>query len=66
MDNEIIQLLSEEIRQTKDLTRAVQEETKEIRRIAEAAEKKADAAWELVIMTRNEMTKPFWKRMFGL
>jgi len=65
MDNRIIELLSEEIRETRQLTMAVREEAKELRLIAEAAQKKADAAWELVIMTREEMKKPFWKKWLG-
>ncbi len=65
MDLKIIELLSEEIRETRNLTLAVKEEVNELRRIATAAEKKAEAAWELVIITREELKKPFWKRWFG-
>lgn len=65
-DNIIIELISEEIRETKNLTKAVQEETLEIRKQADAAQRKADAAWELVTITRNEIAKPFWKRWFGI
>lgn len=70
-DSKLIELISEEIRQTRNLTLEVREETKEVRRLADAAEaeakaawKKAEAAWELVIMTREEAKKPFWKRWF--
>ncbi len=64
MDSRIIDLLSEEIRETKNLTLAVKEETVELRKLAQAAERKAEAAWELVIMIREEMKKSFWKRLF--
>lgn len=64
MDSKLIDLLSEEIRETKNLTLAVQEEVKRLERLAVAAEHKAEAAWELVIMTREEMKRPFWKRLF--
>lgn len=71
-DSRLIELISEEIRQTRNLTLEVREETKEVRRIADAAEKaahaamrKAEAAWELVIMTREESRRPFWKRWFS-
>jgi hypothetical protein len=58
-------ILSEEIRETRNLTIAVQEENKLTKELAIAATKKAHAAWELVVMTRNEIGKPFWKRWFG-
>jgi len=64
MDNRIIDLLSEEIRETRHLTMAVREETKELKILAEAAQRKADAAWELVVMTREDIRKPFWKKWF--
>ena len=69
MRDRLIELLSEEIRETKNLTKAViketaqiKNETDEIRRSANIAQQKADAAWELVIITREEMNRPFWKR----
>ncbi|MEQ8882032.1 MAG: hypothetical protein RLQ12_20505 [Cyclobacteriaceae bacterium] len=65
MDNKFIELLSEEIRETRNLTLAVEKETAELRKMADAAQRKADAAWELVIMTREEMKKPFWKRFWS-
>ena len=62
MDSELLKILSAELRETKNLVL-------ETRRIADAAEKKADAAWEeakqskkqsdaaweLVIMIRNQI-----------
>jgi hypothetical protein len=73
MGNKIIELLSEEIRETKKLIKEMKDMTFETRRIADAAEKKADAAWELVVITRNEsqirlgrLERPWWKRFLGL
>ena len=64
--------LNDDVRDIRALTIAVCEETKETKRIADAASKKADAAWELVVMTRNQITgelaymkKPIWKKWFG-
>jgi hypothetical protein len=64
MENRIIELLSEEIREIKNLTQAVKEEVNELRRLALAAEKKAEAAWELITLTREEAKLPFWKKWF--
>jgi len=65
MGNKLIELISEEIRETRNLTLAVEKETAELRKIADAAQRKADAAWELVIMTREEIKRPFWKRLLS-
>ncbi|MBV6639775.1 MAG: hypothetical protein KI791_03610 [Cyclobacteriaceae bacterium] len=65
MDNKFIELISEEIRETRNLTLAVEKETAELRKIADAAQRKADAAWELVIMTREEIKQPFWRRLLS-
>ncbi len=62
MRDRLIELLSEEIRETKNLTKAVIKETAEIRKSANAAQRSADAAWELIIITRKEMNRPFWKK----
>ncbi|MEM7551696.1 MAG: hypothetical protein AAF363_18575 [Bacteroidota bacterium] len=85
-DNRIIELLSEEIRETKNWVRNAERNGERLERIALAAEKnadaameqanaameeakssriKADAAWELVIMTKTQYEKPIWKRWFG-
>ncbi len=72
MDNDILKILSEELRETKTLVT-------ETRKIALAAEKtaieskrQADAAWELVIITRNQVLQeiahlklPWWKKLTG-
>jgi flagellar biosynthesis component FlhA len=61
----LLVILSEEIQKTRKLTLEVREENKLTKQIAEATSKKSDAAWELVVMTRNQWRKPFWKRWFG-
>jgi hypothetical protein len=76
MDTKLIELISEEIRETKKLILEVREDRKRLEELVLAAQetakdaaitakeagRKADAAWELVVMTREEMKKPFWKR----
>jgi hypothetical protein len=47
------------------MTFAIKEETLELPRMADAAQRKADAAWELVVITREDLKKPFWKKWFG-
>jgi hypothetical protein len=80
LDNKLLDLLSEEIRETKNLTVAVRDEVLEVRKLAEAAmitanaaweevgnsKRQVDAAWELVVLTRNEISRPLWKKWFGL
>ena len=76
MDSKIIELLSDGIIETRNLTIAVREQTekqvKELHALAEAAMKKAEASWELVVITRNQvqeeiayLKKPIWKKWFG-
>jgi hypothetical protein len=68
MDSKIIEILSEEIRVTRNLTLAVREETRALKEETKETKRKADAAWELVVMTREEMKqskKPLWRRWFG-
>lgn len=86
MDSELLRTLSEEIRETRNLiietikqTEETRKQTDEIRKQVELAKieasasvKKADAAWELVIMTRNQikeelayMRLPWWKKLVG-
>ena len=66
MDNEIIRLISEEIRETKNLTLAVRKEADEVRLLALEAKRQADASWALVILTRNDIYRPLLKRWFGV
>jgi predicted nucleic acid-binding Zn-ribbon protein len=79
MDSELLKILSEEIRETRNLTIETRKQVEETKRLADKAEKqadaamkKADAAWELVVMTRNQikeelayMRLPWWKKLVG-
>ncbi len=72
--------LNDEVRDIRELTIQVRKETEEVRKSTEAIKeetketrRKADAAWELVVMTREQMKeelaylmKPLWKKWFGL
>lgn len=73
MDNDLLKILSEELRETKRLAIAAEKTASSAEETAKAAMKKADAAWELVIITRNQATeelaylrKPLWKKWFGV
>ena len=80
MDNELIRIFSEELRETKKMvveTRriadAAWEEVATSKKQADAAMRKADAAWELVVITRNQVNEeiaylkqPWWKKVFGM
>lgn len=66
MDERIIEILSEEIRETRNLTLAVRDEVRIMKEDLKETKRKADAAWELVVMTKDQFSKPFWKRWFGL
>ncbi len=70
---DIVKILAEDIRETKKLTKEIAElsaETREMvleaRRSADAAVQRADAAWELVIITRNQITHPWYKKLLGM
>jgi hypothetical protein len=69
MDSKFIELLEKEIRETRNLTLAIEEETRRISQLVEAGHKDADAAWEVVTKTREEIESrrkmPFWKKIFG-
>lgn len=72
MDAELLKILSEELRETKNMVI-------ETRRMADAAMKqanaswsKAESAWEFVIMTRNQIQEdlqkvklPWWRKLLG-
>jgi len=71
--DDMLTILAEDVRETKLLTKAVRKETKVAQQIAEEAKRQADAAWELVVITRNEyrdfqqyMLRPWWKKLIGL
>lgn len=75
----LIELLSEEARQTKKLANAAEktalaaEKTAEAAaKTADAAMKRADAAWEIVMINRNQtqdtldrLNRPWWKKLLG-
>ena len=77
---EWLDALNDDVRDIRALTVAVREETrvlkeelKETKRIAEAVNNKADAAWEFIVITRNQvkeeltyLKKPIWKKWFGM
>ena len=72
--------LNDDVRDIRVLTIEVKKETELIRQEivllkedVKESKRKADAAWELVIMTREQMKeeltylkKPLWKKWFGL
>lgn len=71
MDNELIRIFSEELRETKKLVVETSRMADAAMKEADAAMKKADAAWELVIITRNQVKEeiaylklPLWKKIF--
>ncbi len=72
MDNELIKIFSEELRETKKLVAETMRMADAATKQADAAMSKADAAWELVVITRNQVQEeishlklPWWKKVFG-
>lgn len=70
---DIMKILAEDIRETKKLTKEIIELTTETRKMvieasrsADAAVQRADAAWELVVITRNEINRPWYRKLLGL
>jgi hypothetical protein len=68
----LIELLSEEARQTKRLANAAEKTALAAGKTADAAMKRADAAWEIVMITRNQtqdtldrLNRPWWKKLLG-
>ena len=73
MDNDLLKILSEEVRETRRLANAAWAGVEEMRKDnavfreeLKANQKKADAAWELVVMTRNQINRPWLKKILGL
>jgi hypothetical protein len=62
----LFEAISEEIRETKRLANAAWAGVEELRKQTQILERKADAAWELVVLTRNQINRPWWKRMLGI
>jgi hypothetical protein len=79
MDADLLKILSEELRETRNMVLETRRMADEAQRKADAAQqtanasvRKADAAWEFVIMTRNQiqeelryMKLPWWKKLVG-
>jgi len=72
MNNDLIRIFSEELRETKKLVLETRRLADAATKQADAAVQKADAAWELVVITRNQvkeelahMKLPWWKEVFG-
>jgi len=68
----LIELFSEEARQTKKLANAAEKTALAAEKTADAAMKRADAAWEIVMITRNQtqdtldrLNRPWWKKLLG-
>lgn len=55
MDNELIRIFSEELRDTKKLVAETRRLAGAASKQADAAVRKANAAWELVVITRNQV-----------
>ena len=65
MDIELLKILSDELRETRLMVI-------ETRRTADAAQRRADASWEFVIMTKNQLEEqlrilklPWWRKLMG-
>ena len=72
MDNELIRIFSEELRETKKMVAETRRMADAATKQAEAAMSKADAAWKLVVITRNQVKEeiahlklPWWKKVLG-
>jgi hypothetical protein len=72
MDNELLRILSEELRETKSLVIETRKIAVAAQSTATDAKRHADAAWELVILTRTQVQDelahlklPWWKKLFG-
>jgi hypothetical protein len=64
--------LNDDVRDIRALTVAVRNETEVMKEELKETKRKADAAWELVIMTREQikeeiayLKKPIWKKWLG-
>lgn len=68
----MLRILSEELRETKSLVIETRRMAVSAEKTAEEAKRQADAAWEFVIMTKNQfgeelhyMRLPWWKKLLG-
>ncbi len=64
--DDMLQYLAEDIRETKNLVKETRELVIVAKEEAKAATVQAKAAWELVMITRNEYNRPWWKKLFGI
>jgi len=58
--------ISEEIRETRRLANAAWAGVEEMRQENKEIREQTRAMWELVVMTRNQINRPWWKKVFGL
>jgi hypothetical protein len=62
---ELFKIVNEDLRETRKLASAAQQLADAAMEEARAAKKQADACWELVIMTRNDSQRPWWRKLIG-
>ena len=62
----MIQYLAEDIQETKDLTKQIARQADAAEKTANAAMQRADAAWELVIIAKNRLERPWYKKLLGI
>jgi hypothetical protein len=69
MDSEFIKSLKKDIEEIQNRTLAIERRVEIAEREAIVSEREADAAWEFVMKTREEIKArremPFWKKIFG-
>lgn len=65
--DEMLQYLAEDIRETKQLVKAAEKTAAAAaEKTATAAMRKADAAWELVVITQNRINRSWYRKLPGL
>ena len=64
--DEMLQYLAEDIRETKQLVKAAEKTAAAAEETAKAAMRRADAAWELVVITKNQINRPWYRKLLGL
>ena len=73
MDNELLKIFSDELREIRYMTAETRRMADAAVKNADAAMKRADASWELVIITRNQFREdlqkvklPWWRKIWGI
>ncbi|MBC7921233.1 MAG: hypothetical protein H7Z75_09105 [Ferruginibacter sp.] len=61
----LFKILNEDRRATCNLAAAAMQPAQASMLEAQASYQKAENAWELVIITRNQITCPWWKKLLG-